>query len=240
MSGILNTLLTVGVLVFGVVAFQHRCDWFQFCGDLGPAPAAAAEVPVVVDEAGSVVAAGSDETASNLDENGNFDRSSGAGCCVCAMQGDRVKCQKHGGAWYNPPALNGQSNDQSVELSLQACNATCGSSSTSPADREKTEVKGVKCPSGYSSVNGKCVKLGANRSKGGGIGGSKMSPKPAPKPTPQKITPKKGSGYDTYFKANRKGYKPGGGSYYADEVAQAYMSRMNLTPYTAYRGRLSL
>ena len=243
MSGILNTLLTVGLLVGAVIAFQHRCDWFQFCGQDLFAPASAAEaVPVdeVIPEEGTT--GGTDETSSNLNSQGNWAGGSSKGCCVCQMQGDRVKCQRHGGQWFNPPAGSGGSNDQSIELSLEECNKGCGSTGTSPTDREKNEVKAVKCAAGYSSVNGKCVKLGANRTKGGGDsgggGGSRMSPRPATttrtSSTPQKISPKPGTSTPRYFNANPKGYKPGGGTYYASQTFYA------IRPFHAFSGRLSI
>lgn len=220
--GIVGPILLLGGAIY---VFSKRCELLGLCGDIGGSSGDTSS--------GTDVAGNTDESASNLDANGNFDTSSGASCCHCEMQGDRVKCQKHGGAWYNPPALNGVSNDQSVELSLAACNATCGSNSTSQTDRDKNAVKGVKCAAGYSSVNGKCVKLGPNRTKGGApSGGSRLSPKPAAKSTPQKITPKPGSGYDTYFKANPKGYKPGGGTYY---TARSYfVDPYYVRPFTLY------
>jgi hypothetical protein len=180
LMGIVGPLLLLGGAIF-VVA--KRCELLGLCGETSPDSGT-----TTTDDSG-VTSGGVDETASNLDEQGNWaGGSSSKGCCTCQMQGDRVKCRKHGGAWFNPPAVNGVSNDQSVELSLEACNSTCGSSSTSPTDREKNEVQQVKCASGYSSVNGKCVKLGSNRSKGGAVGtssSSRMSPKPASCPSGQ-------------------------------------------------------
>ena len=92
------------------------------------------------------------------------------------MQGDRVKCRRHGGAWFNPPAGAGGSNDQSVELSLEECNKGCGTNATSPTDRERDEQKSVICPSGYTSVNGKCQKTTtASSGTGKGSGGNSRS-----------------------------------------------------------------
>jgi hypothetical protein len=211
LMNIVGPLLLLGGAIF-VVA--KRCELLGLCGETAP------DSGTTTDDSG-VTSGGVDETASNLDEQGNWAGGSTKGCCVCEMQGDRVKCSKHGGAWYNPPAGPDGSNDQSVELSLKECNKTCGSSSTSLTDREKGEVGTVRCPSGQSSVNGRCVSS-SSLSKGGGSsssGGSKQSPKPAPKKSSvtgsgQPIKPKPGTGYADYFNANPKGYKPGGGTYY--------------------------
>lgn len=236
--GIVGPLLLLGGAVF-VVA--KRCELLGMCGDSEP------DSGTISGE--EVTSGGVDETTSNLDEQGNWAGGSSKGCCVCEMQGDRVKCQKHGGAWYNPPAMNGVSNDQSVELSLQACNATCGSSSTSLTDREKNEVKGVKCASGYSSVNGKCVKLGANRSKGGSAAGtgSRMSPKPSSTPrTPARRPstgnlgesgtryvqqPVRATGSASYLNKG-SGYKPGGGTYYT--YRSYFVDPYNPRPFRLY------
>lgn len=168
LMNIVGPLLLLGGAIF-VVA--KRCELLGLCGDTAPDSGDTG----TTDDSG-VTSGGVDETASNLDSQGNWaGGSSSKGCCVCEMQGDRVKCQRHGGAWFNPPAGPDGSNDQSVELSLKECNKGCGSNITSPTDREKNEVQGVRCASGYSSVNGKCVKLGSNRTKGGAVGTSSSS-----------------------------------------------------------------
>jgi hypothetical protein len=226
LMGIVGPLLLLGGAIF---VFSKRCELLGLCGEVGGSSGTTSTEPT---------SGGTDETASNLDENGNFDTSSGAGCCVCEMQGDRVKCQKHGGEWYNPPAGPDGSNDQSVELSLKECNKTCGSNSTSPTDREKTEQKGVVCPSGQASVNGKCVST-SGRSKGGSSGsssGSRMSPRTStPKSSVtgsgQPIRPKGAA--KTYFDANPRGYKPGGGSYYV-RARSYFVDPYYVRPFTLY------
>lgn len=247
MSGILNALLTIGVLVGGVILFQHRCDWLQFCGPIGGIPAAAAET---VEVAGEEVPVATEETVTNAAT------SQSGGCCKCEMQGDRVKCMRNNdGIWFNPPAGAGGSNDQSVELSLQECNTACNVSGTPNAsEREATETKTVVCPAGQGSVNGKCQVVSG---KGGTGGGSKSSPKPAPK---QSNTPKTGNlgekgtvyvapkpkatGSASYL--NKGGtYKPGTilkakYAYSPDQMAQAYFAQSGLRPYRAFSGRLSL
>lgn len=217
MSSIINALLVVGGLLGVVIVFQNRCSWLGLCGD-SLFPSASATTPTTTTTP-VVTSGGVDETASNLDANGNWNGNTSAGCCVCEMQGDRIKCQRHGnGVWFNPPAGEDGSNDQSVELSLKECNKGCGSNITSETDRDKGKIEAVVCPSGYASVNGKCQKISG---KGGNTsGGSKSSPAPAPKKSSvtgsgQKIKPQTGSGYDTYFNANPGGYKPGGGTYFA-------------------------
>ena len=174
LMGIVGPLLLLGGAIF---VAAKRCELLGICGEtdgssgiFGEASAAEETVPAE-GETGGV-----DETASNLNEQGNWAGGSSKGCCVCQMQGDKVKCQRHGGAWFNPPAGSGGSNDQSIELSLQECNKDCGTSATpNRSEREKTEVKSVRCPSGYASVNGRCVRTSSSGSKGGG-GGTVKSP----------------------------------------------------------------
>ena len=142
---IVGPLLLLGGAIFVV---SKRCELLGLCGETGDIvpEASAEEVP------GNV-----DESASNRDENGNW-AGGNKSCCECAMQGDRVKCRRHGGEWFNPPAGPGGSNDQSVELSLEECNKGCGTTGTDPRIQERDEQKGVVCPAGYNSVNGKCVR----------------------------------------------------------------------------------
>lgn len=208
---IVGPLLLLGGAIFVV---SKRCELLGLCGETGGSSGIFGEASA------EPTSGGVDETASNLNEQGNFNKNSGAGCCVCEMQGDRVKCQRHGGAWFNPPAGSGGSNDQSVELSLEECNKGCGSNASSPTDREKTEVGSVRCPTGYNSVNGKCQKItqassGTGKATGQNANTAKKStPKSSVTGSGQQIKPKPGTSTANYFNANPKGYKPGGGTYY--------------------------
>lgn len=161
---IVGPLLLLGGAVF-VVA--KRCELLGMCGettpDSGSTEEISAEETPVTEESPSPV---SDTPAS-----GNAKKS---GCCVCQMQGDRVKCHRGDAQWFNPPAGEGGSNDQSVELSLKECNKGCGGSSINKGQGATTGA-GARA-SGSASIPKK-PRLSASGSvgSGAGAGGSRSS-----------------------------------------------------------------
>lgn len=240
LMNIVGPLLLLGGAIFVV---SKRCELLGLCGETG---GSSGDTAAATDDAG-VTSGGVDETASNLNEQGNWAGGSSKGCCVCEMQGDRVKCQRHGGAWFNPPAGEGGSNDQSVELSLAECNKGCGTTGSDKRTSNQQDVQEVKCPAGQVSTGGRCVTPSSNRTKGGGSSssGSRLSPRTTTttrstsprtgnlgekgtvyvKPTPKAI------GSASYLNRNPS-YKPGGGSYY---VTRSYfVDPYYVRPFTLY------
>lgn len=137
-SSIINALLLVGGLGFAVIAFQNRCTWFGLCGDglFGSANAAPVGdiVTNVYDSEGNL----------NPAEDGVFGNdavSGSSGCCTCEMQGEKVKCHRGDGEWFNPPAGEGGSNDTDVGLSLQECNKGCNGSNSNTTSKSSSSPK---------------------------------------------------------------------------------------------------
>lgn len=168
MSGLLTTLLIGGLIIGGAVVLinpDNRCNYLGLCGQT-----AAAE-PVLETTTGTIEAPVAEDTSSGDSGPGDGTRKS-RGCCVCEMQGDRVKCQKSGtGVWFNPPAGSGGSNDKDLDLSLDECNkgGCSGNTSTGSGIKATGSVKAGAGAGGNKSSSG------GGSSGGGGGGGSKST-----------------------------------------------------------------
>ena len=163
LMNIVGPLLLLGGVIF---VAAKRCELLGLCGetegDSGVFPEAEATTETTEESPSPV----SDTPAS-----GNAKKS---GCCTCQMQGDRVKCHRGDAQWFNPPAGEGGSNDQSVELSLKECNKGCGGSSINKGQGATTGA-GARA-SGSASIPKK-PRLSASGSvgSGAGAGGSRKS-----------------------------------------------------------------
>ena len=168
LMGIVGPLLLLGGAIFVV---SKRCELLGMCGDTGGdsgivPEAAAEEVPTTTESADTSPAGASGTTDVKR-----------TGCCTCGMQGDRVKCHRGDGVWFNPPAGSGGSNDQSVELSLAECNKGCGSSSTSGSKSASTGARaGVR--SGASIPKKPRLSASGNVGSGAGAGGNRSTSRP--------------------------------------------------------------
>jgi len=127
MSGLLTTLIMVGVLVGGayvMISPERRCEYLGLCGQEAVAAAPVEEAVA--------------ETPDEPSQTGGS-----KGCCQCEMKGDRVKCLRNNtGDWFNPPAGEGGSNDSDVNLSLVECNKGCGGTNVDPkanSDNDKND-----------------------------------------------------------------------------------------------------
>lgn len=202
MSSIINALLVVGGLLGVVIVFQNRCSWLQLCGDsLFPSASA---TPATTTTPTTTTNNYYNEDGTVNGQAVSPDMTSSRGCCECKMMGDRVKCQKNGdGNWFNPPAGPDGSNDQSIDLSLLECYKTCGSSSSSSSSSKSSmPSNGSKESSKQNKPStGNLGDKGTTYAKGGSSGSV--------------VKPKAGTGAADYFNANPKGYKPGGGTYFA-------------------------
>jgi hypothetical protein len=183
MSGMITTLLMVGLLVGGayvLISSERRCEFLGLCGQDtttettggGEEAAATAPAPVPVTLPPPTLTGAS------------------KGCCKCEMQGSSVKCIKNNtGAWFNPPPGTGGSNDQDVQLSLDECNKGCGSSSSSSssskndpdpkgtglADQSKPATKQKKVATGSAGNPGSTTKGVQNKNSSVVGSGQKIS-----------------------------------------------------------------
>lgn len=199
MSGLINVLMIVGVLVGGVIAFQNRCEWFQLCNDglFGTASAASGDSSTVnnyYDSEGNILD-GTDPA--NDGTAGNDATEATVGCCHCKFVGDIAKCEVNGdGSWINPPAGSNGSNDKNVGWAAQDCYAThckgaaaagpaktTSSSSNTPGtgnlgEKGTTYANGGKypCNTGLCASSGKgtaaCSHCVSSSSKSSGSSGS--------------------------------------------------------------------
>lgn len=193
---IVGPLLLLGGAVF-VIA--KRCELLGMCGET-PADSgdiSAEEVPAEESTTTSPV--------SDTPPSGNAKKS---GCCVCQMQGDRVKCHRGDAQWFNPPAGEGGSNDQSVELSLQECNKGCGGSSINKGSGSTTGA-GARA-SGSASIPKK-PRLSASGSVGSGAGAggtrkSSSSSKTTTKRPPGGAVVNAGASFYGYYKPVYRSY----------------------------------
>lgn len=200
-SSIINGLLVVGLLIGGVVVFQNRCSILGLCGDLFGSAAAQTATPATGSTGETVNNYyNADGTVNGQAANPGLTMSTK--CCECKMVGDRVKCQKNGdGNWFNPPAGPDGSNDQSVDLSLLECQKTCGGTTTTTPKTTMPSNGSKESSQQNKPKTGNLGDKGTTYAKGGSTG-SVVKPKP-------------NTGAADYFNANPKGYKPGGGTYFA-------------------------
>ncbi len=197
MSGMITTLLMVGLMVGGayvLISPERRCEFLGLCGQ--EAAAVVAETPATET---AVVAETPDTTGDSK------------GCCECKMQGSTVKCLRNNtGSWFNPPPGTGGSNDQDVQLSLDECNKGCGDpTGTGLADPSKPATKQTKVATGSAGNPGSTTKGVQNKNNSVTGSGQKINP-------PAKTSTGAANPYKSYVNANPKGYKPGGGTYYAN------------------------
>jgi hypothetical protein len=210
MSSIINALLVVGLLFGGVVLFQNRCSILGLCGEglFGTASAA----PAATGE--TVINNYLNDPEST--ENTGTQTGGKSGCCTCEMQGDRVKCHRGDNAWFNPPAGPDGSNDQDVNLSLKECNKGCGGNTipnNGTEDDSKPATQQKKVATGSAGNPGSDTKGVQNKNNSVTGSGQKINP-------PKTTSTGKPNPYASYVNANPGGYKPGGGTYFA----QAYFN----------------
>jgi hypothetical protein len=214
LMGIVGPILLLGGAIY---VFSKRCELLGICGstpaDSGVIPEASAATEEVVTDTNTPV---TPDTTS----------ASKAGCCECGMQGDRVKCRQNGGAWFNPPAGEGGSNDQSVALSLQECLKSCsGGSGTGSSSSSKNSTTAKTGSQGNPGSTTKGVQNKNNSVTGSG---QKINP-------PAKTSSGAPNPYKSYVNANPKGYKPGGGTYYTTQQRRSYFVDPNyVRPFTLY------
>lgn len=222
-SAIINGILVIGLLGVAFIGFQNRCTWFGLCGNLfGSASATPAPV-----DTGAVTNNyyNDDGTVNGPAVNPGLTMS--GNCCECKMVGDRVKCQKNGdGNWFNPPAGPDGSNDQSVDLSLLECRKTCGTTTTTTTPAKSTMPSNGSAESSKQNKpkTGNLGDKGTTYAKGGSSGSV--------------VKPKAGTGAADYFNANPGGYKPGGGTYFAQSYYNTiHRIRNNSCSYLSLSGR---
>ena len=208
MSSIINALLVVGLLFGGVVLIQNRCSILGLSGEglFGTASAASAPPVTVNVEAPIPVTEDGIEINDANQQSGATGSESTYKCCHCKHMDGRVKCERNGdGKWFNPPAGSSGSNDQDLTASANECSKGCGGSTTTPS----TNSTRVKVGSDGNPGSDKVGVQNKNNSVTGS--GQKINP-------PKTTSTGKPNPYASYVNANPGGYKPGGGSYFA----QAY------------------
>ena len=166
---IVGPLLLLGGAIFVV---SKRCELLGICGDVFADSGDTSIDDFVTDDSSSDDSSSSDSSGTGASGTTDVKRS---GCCTCGMQGDRVKCHRGDGAWFNPPAGSGGSNDQDVDLSLEECKKGCsGSSSSSSGSSSSKSSTGARANvRGNASVSTPRLQASGNARAGAGAGGSR-------------------------------------------------------------------
>lgn len=197
--GIIGPLLFLGA---GALALIHRCDWFQICGNPFQSASAAGGGTTTTTSSSDPLGLPNtnDESSAAINATSNAVKK---GCCVCRRDsnGD-ARCSRNGGA-YTRYASAPQDLSKATDICYSGCSGS-GKLSTTQT---------VRCPSGYTSVNGKCQKVTLSTKGGNPPSSSKSSSSNTPKST-STVNPQPGTDIYNYYNANPKGYKPGGGTYF--------------------------